>query len=181
MGSEKQQKIDKRKIAIALSAIWMVAALPISYDLANELARRTPLIMQMFYYALVTSPVWTTYAWRWAMENKKLPWLLGAYSVIAITIWILSIGCYHNHGCSPLRSEMAYVPMLCLAVFIGINQIIDGGSFDQYKNYLSGLETVKRLQMFNKKFEGLSPLKQLLFAYAFLIPVAVLILYLWKK
>ena len=84
--------MKREKIALLISAVWMLLAIPISEDLYNE-ALDSGLFMRFFALIIVGLPVWLVFGWRWATDNAPIT----AKFWLSIAIIASVLGSVDNH------------------------------------------------------------------------------------
>lgn len=112
--------IDNRKLTMALSALWIVAAIPISQHFYDKVLDGDGFLMRIFAMVVICAPVWLVYGWRWLTNGAPIPapiWLaVIGIAVIAFIFLFLADG--QSRGWNVRRPFTSYIPVLCLAAFV---------------------------------------------------------------
>ncbi len=113
--------IDQEKLAKAFAALWIFIAIPISQDLYDA-AFDGGLLMSIFSLALVGAPVWLVFGWRWLTSRMPIPFKYwGLISVSGVITFIIFANSYNY-------DEIAYVPLVSAAAFLGMVWIYERGT-----------------------------------------------------
>lgn len=106
--------MKREKIALLISAVWMLLAIPISEDLYNE-ALDSGLFMRFFALIIVGLPVWLVFGWRWATDNAPITakfWL--SIAIIASVLAFLM----ENRNFGRDWQSVSYIPLVSILPFL---------------------------------------------------------------
>lgn len=112
-------EIDARKLTLALSALWIVAAIPISQHFYDRVLDGEGFLMRIFAMLVICAPVWLVYGWRWLANGASIPapiWL-GVFGIAVIAFLLMFISDGQFRGWNVRRPNTAYIPVLCFAAF----------------------------------------------------------------
>ena len=102
--------IDKEKSLLALSALWVLASIPISENLYDEM-QQSGLFMRVFALVIVVAPVWLFYGWKWLTNGAQFKKLhVSGISCAAIILGVFLASEYY-------WDDIAYIPIVAALVF----------------------------------------------------------------
>lgn len=102
---------DRRKLGITLSALWILASIPISEDLFQEVFR-DGFMMRIFALALAATPVWLFYGLKWLTNGSPIG------RTHAVIIFLVGIGLAILATNSREWNEVAYIPVTASITFL---------------------------------------------------------------
>ncbi len=141
-------KLDWNKLAIAVSALWALTAIPISVRLVYEWSV-SGILMQLFALALVCAPIWLVYGWRWMSNGAPAPnkvWIPVAIAGALLSLFTSEYG-----------SLLPIAPVLGTAVFLILVFIFKRSQAENAKSAPAKSKS-QRLEQIN---EAARPLLQL--------------------
>jgi len=111
--------MDRRKLTIAISALWMLASLAISQHFYNEVLG-DGLFMRIFALAVVAAPVWGYFGWQWLSDGAPIRrQYLGCILVAgAVLSWFFASDRYWD--------EIAYIPFVITLAFVVLAIVGEG-------------------------------------------------------
>lgn len=102
--------VDRHKLVLALSTLWVLASMPISENLYNEVWG-SGLFMRIFALVIVATPVWLLFGLKWLtngtpVSRMNVTIILGVGA--ALTVWALNDRYWNN---------VAYIPVVAAIIF----------------------------------------------------------------
>ncbi len=101
---------DRRKLVLAISALWVLASIPISEDLYREIWG-DGLFMRIFSLVVVATPVWLFFGWKWLANGAP------THRVHMIVVGIAGVALAILAANTRRWEDVAYIPIIAVAVF----------------------------------------------------------------